>query len=244
MQLKRSRRFLLIGNLLLPALLGLGAIGLNPTPAQACGDIYANPPRQVLPPFGFQNGVRLGLNEADTLKILGEPQDRQGPGTRCGSPRQRLSYPSKTLLVLDLAQDVMESPGGEVRYIPPTAAQAQRRNAVLIGAKSAPLAQPPGTGIAVKRERVIVRFATQDPELVFSQDIRVGDRAEKLLQAYGEPQNQSTVAGFTTLRYQQHKEILFVTLEQDRITRIELMLQTPIARSSREISLFDQPNRW
>jgi hypothetical protein len=236
MQLKRSRRFLWMTHVTLAALLGWSAIGLNPTPAQACGDIYANPARQVLPPFGFQNGVRLGLNEADTLKILGEPQDRQGPGTRCGSPRQRLSYPSKTLLVLDLAQDVMESPGGEIRYIPPTAAQAQRRNAVLIGAKSA--------SIAVKRERVIVRFATQDPELVFSQDIRVGDRAEKLLKAYGEPQTQSTVAGFTTLRYQQNKEILIVTVEQDRITRIELMLQTPTARSSREISLFDQPNHW
>jgi hypothetical protein len=232
----RSRRLLLIGQRFLPAILSWGMIGLNPTPAQACGDIYPNPPRQVVPPFGFQNGVRLGLNEADTLKILGKPQERQGSGLRCGSPRERLNYQFKTLLVLDLAEDVVESPGGTIRYNPPIAVQAQRRNAGLIGTQTAT--------IGAKRERVIVRFATQDPELVFSQDIHVGDQAAKLLKAYGEPQSQSDAVGLTTLRYQQHKEILLVTLEQDRITTIELMLQTPTNRPNGEISLFNQPHRW
>ncbi len=232
----RSRRFLLVGNLFLPMMLGWGMIGLYPTPAQACGDIYPNPPRQVLPPFGFQNGLRLGLNEADTLRILGKPQERRGSGLRCASPRERLNYQFKTLLVLDLAEDVVESPGGTIRYIPPSTAPAQRQNAVLIGTQTGP--------IAAKRERVIVRFATQDPELVFSQDIRVGDRAEKLLKAYGEPHSQLNDGGVTTLRYQQHKAILLVTLEQDRITTIELMLQTPTHRPNNEISLFNQPHRW
>jgi hypothetical protein len=232
----RSRRLLLIGHLLLPVILGWGIIGLNPTLAQACGDIYPNPPRQVVPPFGFQNGVRLGLNEANTLKILGKPQERQGSGLRCGSPRERLNYQFKTLLVLDLAEDRVESSGGTIRYIPSSAVQAQRRNAVPIGTQTGP--------IEAKRERVIVRFATQDPELVFSQDIRVGDQAAKLLKVYGEPQSQSDAAGLTTLRYQQNKEILLVTLKQDRITTIELMLQTPTHRSNGEISLFNQPHHW
>jgi hypothetical protein len=222
---QRSRRFLLMGHLILPAMLGFGATWLNAAaPASACGDIYANPP-QVLPPFAFQNGVRLGLNEADTLKILGQPQERQGPGTRCGSPRERLSYQDKTLLVLDRAID--EAPGGTIRYIPHTAHQT---------------IQPHRTAIA-RSERVIVRLATHDPELIFSQGIRVGDRVEPLIKAYGEPQSQSNDAEFTTLRYQQHNEILLVTVKQDQITTIELMLQTPSNREPRQ-SLFNQTHHW
>jgi hypothetical protein len=226
----RSRHFFVIGQLILPAILGFGATwGTATAPAVACGDTYAKLATAELPPFGFQNGVHLGLNEADTLKILGTPQQRQGSGTRCGSSRQRLSYAGKTLLILDAAIDNPEPPGGKIRYIPPTARKLPLPS---------PAAKPQGK--SPQSERVIVRFATQNPELVFSQGIRVGDRAEKLLNAYGQPQSQSETATSTTLRYQQGKEILWIELQQDRIATIELLLQPPNRPPISHTSLFDR----
>ena len=100
MQLKRSRRFLLIGNLLLPALLGCGAIGWTPTPAQACGQAAPGAADTVDRSFSFKNGLRLGTQETQVIKAFGAPVERFGSGFRCGF-QVNLVYEAETVVVLD-----------------------------------------------------------------------------------------------------------------------------------------------
>ncbi len=100
MQLKRSRRCLLIGHLLLSALLGVGAIGFTPTPAQACGDVAQGAVDTVDRSFSFKNGLRLGTQETQVIKAFGEPVERFGSGFRCGF-QVNLVYEADTVVVLD-----------------------------------------------------------------------------------------------------------------------------------------------
>jgi hypothetical protein len=96
---RSSRR--LIGHLILPALLSFGTTWVTTTaPAIACGNRdYGSLPSATPPPFSFQNGLRLGSQEDELIKILGRPQARLGAGVRCHSNRDRLRYESTTVVV-------------------------------------------------------------------------------------------------------------------------------------------------
>jgi hypothetical protein len=208
---QRSRRFLLMGHLMLPAL-AFGMTWLSAAaPASACGRVYGNPSAAAAAPFGFQNGLRLGSPEAELLKTLGEPQAHQGAGVRCPSQRDRLVYDAQTIVVIDAA----EPTGGSIHYQPHR------------------LPHPIATQ-SPKPDRIIVRFTTQNPKYILSQNIRVGDRLDQLITAYGQPQTQSQQQGFTVLRYAHDREILQVKLKDDRIDTVELMLQTPSSTIARD----------
>jgi hypothetical protein len=194
MQLKRSRRFLWIGQLCLPVLLGLGAIGWTPTPAQACGQVAPGTADRVDRSFSFKNGLRLGTQESMVLKTFGQPTERFGSGYRCGDHQVSFVYAADTVVVLDRT-----SPMEPVNPVEPS----PHREAA---------------------SRVIVQFSTQNPELSLSSNIHVGDRLEQVIAVYGQPHAQHSQNGLTIISYQQGNEVLRFQLKDERIESLDLLL--------------------
>jgi hypothetical protein len=214
MQLKQSRRFLLIGNLLLPTLLGLGAIGWTPTPAHACGNVAQGAAEgaaeaAVARSFSFKNGLRLGTQEAMVLKTFGPPTEQLNAGVRCHKPQVSFVYPTDTVVVLD--RTAINPPVGRIRYMPPHSQPQLDRD-------------PPGQSPDTSSTRVIVQFSTQNPELRLSSGIHVGDRLDQVIKVYGQPQSQYSQPGLTIISYQQGNEVLRFRLKDDRIESLDLML--------------------
>jgi hypothetical protein len=207
MQLKRSRRCLLIGNLLLPALLGLGAIGWTPTPAQACGQAAPGAADTVDRSFSFKNGLRLGAPESTVLSTFGQPSERFGSGHRCGDAQVSFVYAADTVVVLD--RTAREASVGQIRYMPP---------------HSQPQLEPAAPSPHRATSRVIVQLSTQNPELQLSSNIHVGDRLDQVIEVYGQPQSQSSQPGVTIISYKQGNEVLRFRLKDDRIESLDLIL--------------------
>jgi hypothetical protein len=187
----------LIGHLILPALLSFGTTWVATTaPAIACGNgDYGSLQSAKTPPFGFQNGLRLGSREDEVIKILGRPQERLGAGVRCASNRDRLRYESTTVVL-----DTPALPGADHPSI---------------------------------RNRVIVRFTTQNPQFPFANGLHVGDHRDKLLETYGQPDFERQGDDWTELGYSQGNESLWIKLKDDRIDTFDLRLNQPDRPSRR-----------
>jgi hypothetical protein len=208
---QRSRQFLFISNLILPAMLGFGATWLAAAPpAMACGNVAQGTAEAVDRSFSFKNGLRLGSQESMVLKTFGQPQERLGTGYRCGGLQVSFVYGAATVVVLDRTTPYV--PGGQIRYVPPQ--DPQRLNA-----NSGPSDHQP-----TEVSRVIVQLSTQNPELRLSSDIHVGDSLDQVIEVYGQPQSQSTQSGLTLINYQQGNEVLRFKLKADRIHTVELLL--------------------
>jgi hypothetical protein len=208
--LQRSRRFLLIGHLLLPAMLGLGAMGLTPTAAAACGNVaQGTTAKAVDRSFSFKNGLRLGTQEATVLKTFGQPQERFGMGHRCGDFQVSFVYAADTVVVLD--RTAIDPPAGRIRYMPPHSQPQLDRDR--------PDQSPTGD-----TSRVIVQFSTQNPQLPMSSGIQVGDRLDRVIEVYGQPQSQYSQSGLTIISYKQGNEVLRFRLKDEQIESVDLML--------------------